>query len=407
MFIIYLLHMFTRNELFLLSSLAIAKFTHILDFMIMMPLGVSLMKEFGISAQEFGILVSSYGLSAGATAIVSAFFIDRFDRKRILLLLYGGFILGTLLCAMSNSYWSLLIARSATGMFGGLLNTIILSIVADTFELKKRATATGIVMSGMSAAAAFGVPLGLFFATAFVWQVPFYAIIVLAIPIWFGLRTFVPLSPDKEKFSPTIQKTLSNVFGNWNQIRALFLSACMILGQFMLIPYISPYMVKNIGFSEFQLIYIYLIGGSVSLITSPIIGRLADKYGHKKVFLWVALGSCIPILAITHLPTVPIYVALFFTTLFFIFIGGRAVPAMTMIVSSASPDYRGSFMSFNTAFQQLAAGAAALISGMLIVETETSFTQYNFVGYLAVGLTFIGMLLASRLYPAVVAKPTE
>jgi len=427
--------MFSRKEVLLLGTLAFAKFTHILDFMVMMPLGPQLMTTFGITAQQFGILVSSYTLSAGIFAIIAAFFIDRFDRKKVLLLMYAGFLVGTLACALAGSYWQLMLARTLTGVFGGLLNTLILSIVGDSFELKKRATATGIVMSAMSAAAAFGVPLGVYFAAMFNWQVPFYIVLGLATPIWFGIWQFVPAinshlqtssttaiidlsehlvdannpSPERQSVSNVSSiaqpkrnawEILTDIFGSFNQIKALSLGFCLVMGQFMIIPFIAPYAVKNLGFAPVELTYIYLFGGAVSLLTGAIFGRLADKFGHKIIFIIAVLGSLLPFYLVTNLSTTSFPIILTCTSLFFIFVGGRAVPSMAMVMSSVPSRYRASFMSFNTAFQQLAAGAAALISGFLIVETPTALSNFNLVGYLAMGLSFVAIGVALWLRTA-------
>lgn len=419
--------MFTRKEIMLLAALACAKFTHILDFMVMMPLGPQLMRILNISTQQFSFLVSSYTISAGIFAIVSAFFIDRFDRKKILLAVYVGFIVGTALCAVADSFAQLMLGRIVAGMFGGLLNTLILSIVGDTFQLQKRATATGVVMSAMSASAVFGVPIGVYFAATYYWNMPFNIVLMLSAPVLLGLYVYVPSTVSPQPQQPTAPaildaelaqpvadtpapaiatsrqnplQLLSTIFTNFNHVKAFGLSMSLILGQFMIIPFISPYMVKNIGFSELDLTYIYLTGGALSLITSPLIGRLADKFGHKRVFMLCAFGSMLPLLLVTNLPPVPMYVALLCTSLFFIFIGGRSVPSMTMVVSSVRNENRASFMSFNTAFQQFAAGIAALLSGSIVVEMNSSLQNYQYVGYVAIGLTIFAMFVASSLRPA-------
>lgn len=397
--------MFERKEIVLLAALASAKFSHIADFMVMMPLGPQLMRVLGITAAEFGYLVSSYSISAGIMALLSAFFIDRFDRRTALMMAYTGFIIGTLFCAFAPSYEYLMASRIFTGIFGGLLNTLVLAIVGDIFVLQKRATATGVVMSAMSAAAALGVPIGIYLSTIWGWNAPFYAVVFAAVPIWGALFFFVPsvrghLERAIDEKKPKFLDSLTATFGDWNQVRGLFLSMSLVLGQFMIIPFIAPYMVKNVGFTELNLTYIYLFGGIVSLFTGPIIGRMADKYGYKRVFMFAAVFSVVPMLWITQMPPVHISVALIATTLFFIFIGGRVIPSTTMLVSSVSGRNRASFMSFNTAFQQLAAGAAAIISGKIIVEQPTALLNYEWIGYIGVALTAIAMLLAFSLRPA-------
>jgi predicted MFS family arabinose efflux permease len=381
-----------------------------MDFMVMMPLGPVLMKTMDISAQQFGFLVASYTISAGIAVLCSALFIDKLPRRKSLIVVYLGFIAGTLVCGISDSYYTLMLARMLTGIFGGILNAMILSTVGDSFPIEKRAGAMGVVMSAFSAAAAFGVPFGIYLASLGDWNWPFFVIVVLAVPIWFGLYFFVPkMQKTEELLVQKVQKTgayfevFLRVWSNPNQLTALGMSLALVLGQFMIIPYLSPYMVGNIGFSQMQLVYIYLCGGLSTLVSGPIIGRLADRFGHKRLFLIFAFLSMIPLLLVTHLPKVALPLALIASTLFFIFISGRIIPSTTMVVSSVETRYRAGFVSINTAMQQFSAGLAATISGSIVTEiavqdaTVKAISGYHFVGYLAVGLTVIAMILGSRL----------
>jgi DHA1 family inner membrane transport protein len=395
--------LYNKRERALLASLAAAKFTHIIDFMVMMPLGPQLMKEFDISAQQFGFLVASYTISAGVSVLLSALFIDKFPRKNAIVIAYSGFILGTLACGFSGSYYVLMLARMLTGIFGGVLNALILSTVGDSFPLEKRAGAMGIVLSAFSSAAAFGVPLGIYLASVGHWNWPFFIIVFVSLPIWLGLFFYVS-NNDKGNKSQTKTDSFGvfqRILINPNQLSALGMSLSLVLGQFMIIPYISAFMVGNIGFTQLQLVYIYLFGGISTLVTGPIIGRLADKFGHKRIFLIFAGFSIFPLLLITHLPVVSIPVALFASSLFFIFISGRIIPSVTMVVSSAEKQYRAGFVSVNTAMQQFAAGMAAMISGSVVSEITSgeikTLIGFHYVGWLAVLLTLIAIFLSSRL----------
>jgi predicted MFS family arabinose efflux permease len=199
---------YNRQEKLLLTTLAGAKFTHIMDFMVMMPLGPVLMKTMDISAQQFGFLVASYTISAGIAVLCSALFIDKLPRRKSLIVVYLGFIAGTLVCGISDSYYTLMLARMLTGIFGGILNAMILSTVGDSFPIEKRAGAMGVVMSAFSAAAAFGVPFGIYLASLGDWNWPFFVIVVLAVPIWFGLYIFVPKMQKTEEL--LVQKCTKN-----------------------------------------------------------------------------------------------------------------------------------------------------------------------------------------------------
>ncbi len=394
------------NERLLLLTLAAIQFTHIVDFMIMMPLGPQLMRLFGISPQQFSGLVSAYTFSAGAVGFLAASFIDRFDRKTMLLISYLGFVLGTFSCALSPNYHFLLISRIVTGAFGGVQGSLVMAIIGDVIPYERRATAMGQVMAAFSAAAVFGVPMGLYIATLWSWHAPFFALAVSGLFVIGLIGYFVPKLRDHiHATRPPVSELFTNVAANPNQLRGLTLTVMLMLGQFTVIPFLSPSMVANVGFTERQLTWIYFIGGAVTIFSSQGVGRLADRFTNVRVFSWSALLAIIPIFLITHLGPTPIPFVLLITTAFFVISGGRMIPAMTLITSTVRPQQRGGFMSLNSAVQQLAAGAASMIAGMIVIKNETGqLLHYERVGYLAIAASFMCVLLARGIRPLDVAK---
>lgn len=390
-----------KQEKALLWTLAAINFIHIVDFMILMPLGPQLMRLFDISPSQFGFLVSSYTFSAGVSSFFGAFVLDRFDRKKILLWVYVGFTLGTLGCALSPNYAVLLLARVVSGIFGGLTSALILAIIGDVVPHERRGSAMGLVMSAFSFASVMGVPLGLFLASLSNWHLPFYILSILSV---LSLGMIVKSVPSitghlKDKqVRPRPFDVISKVTSNSNQMRAITLSIMMMLGQFMIIPFLSPYNVANVGFSELQLTYVYMAGGACTIFTSPWVGKLADRKGKLKIFTIFMLLNIIPIAIITHLGITPVGLVLLVTTLFFVTSNGRYVPAAAMITGTAQPENRGSFLSFNSAVQQLAAGLASLIAGMMIGENALGqLTNFNYVGYLAIFFSLLCIPLARRI----------
>ena len=276
-----------KQEKALLWTLAAINFIHIVDFMMLMPLGPQLMRLFEISPSEFALLVSSYTFSAGASSFFGAFILDRFDRKRILIWVYVGFTLGTLACALSPSYPILLLARVVSGIFGGLTSALILAIIGDVVPDERRGRAMGLVMSAFSFASVMGVPLGLFLASLSDWHTPFYILAALSIVSMGMIVKYIPsitghVNSDVKRPHPF--EVISRVTSNPNQMRAISLSIMMMLGQFMIIPFLSPYNVANVGFTELQLTYVYMAGGAFTMFTSPWVGKLADKHGKLKIF---------------------------------------------------------------------------------------------------------------------------
>ncbi|SDD14670.1 Multidrug resistance protein [Algoriphagus faecimaris] len=390
-----------NREKLLLWTLAAINFIHIVDFMILMPLGPQLMRVFDISPREFGLLVSSYTFSAGVSSFFGAFFLDRFDRKKILLWVYVGFSIATLGCALSPNYPILLIARVISGLFGGLTSALILAIIGDVIPNERRGRAMGLVMAAFSVASVLGVPMGLFLASLSDWHMPFYILTGLSLVSLGMIFRFIPNITEhlgKEIQRPHPMVVVRRVTSNPNQMRAITLSVMMMFGQFMIIPFLSPYTVANVGFTEMQLTYIYMAGGAFTIFTSPWVGKLSDKYGKLRIFTIFMTLNVIPIAIITHLGVTPIVYVLLVSTLFFVTSNGRYVPAAAIITGTAKPENRGSFLSFNSAVQQLATGVASLIAGIIIGETATGeLTNFNVVGYIAIVFSLLCIPLARRV----------
>lgn len=390
-----------NREKLLLWTLAAINFIHIVDFMILMPLGPQLMRLFGISPSEFGLLVSSYTFSAGISSFFGAFFLDRFDRKKILFWVYVGFTVATLGCALSPSYGILLLARILSGLFGGLTSALILAIIGDVIPDARRGRAMGLVMAAFSVASVLGVPLGLFLAGLSDWHTPFFILTGLSLVSLGMIFRFIPNIADhlgQEVQRPHPLEVVKRVTSNSNQMRAITLSVMMMFGQFMIIPFLSPYTVANVGFTELQLTYIYMAGGAFTIFTSPWVGKMSDKYGKLKVFTIFMFLNVIPIAVITNLGLTPIPFVLMISTMFFVTSNGRYVPAAAIITGTARPENRGSFLSFNSAVQQMATGLASLIAGMIIGENALGqLTNFNLVGYIAIFFSLLCIPLARRV----------
>lgn len=372
--------------------------------MIMMPLGPQLMRIFKINPQQFSLIVASYTFSAGIFGFLGAFIIDRFDRKTAFTFAYIGFTLGTLACGLAPSYHILMAARILAGAFGGVLGALVLSIISDIVPLERRASAMGIVMTAFSAASVLGVPIGLWLANKFTWNAPFLFLAGITTIITFAIIKIIPSLTEHLQSKATRPKPLeviTNVTSDKNALRALLMMSLLIFGQFSIIPFLSPYMVYNVGFQESQLPFIYFCGGIGTIFTLPLIGKLADKHGRLKIFAYAIFLSAIPVLTITNLGQIPVYAALVITTLFMILVGGRMVPATTMVTSTVNPKNRGSFMSINSSVQQLSSGIASFSAGLIIVKnTNGSLSHYHWIGYFAVAASLLSLFVAQKLKSA-------
>ena len=390
----------SRGEWLLLLVLAAVQFTHILDFVIMMPLGPQFKHDLQLSDQRFGFLVSAYAFSAALAGLLAAWFIDRFDRKRALLGLYAGFTAGTLCCSAAPNYALLLAARALTGAFGGVVAACILAIVGDAFPGPRRGRAMGAIMSAFSVASIAGVPAGLHLANLMNWRAPFLALGVLSMAV-FVLVGFV-LPPMRGHLVRGRQSAnLWSIFLQPTHQRAYLLMTALVLSTFMIVPYLASYLVANTGRTQKELPYVYLCGGLATLVTMTLFGWLSDRLGKLPVFRCLALFTLVPILLVTNLPAVALATALGVFTLFMVTSSGRMVPAMALITASAVPRNRGGFLSVNAAVQQAAAGLASALGGFMLGQgANGEITGFPLVGGLACAATLASVWLAGRLRTA-------
>lgn len=395
--------LFSKQEKLLLFALAALQVCHIVDFMIIMPLGPQLMKAFAIAPHQFGLLVSSYTFAAGVSGFVSTFFVDKIDRKKMLLFFHLGFTIGTLACAFSKGYSGLLIARSITGLFGGVLSSLVLSIVGDAIGPDRRATAMGTIMAGFSVASIAGVPFSLYLANLYDWHTPFIFLGGLAVALAILIMKALPpmtahLVGKVENESPF--EPFKRILGNRNQLIALWFMVLLVFGQFTVIPFIADAMVSNAGLTPEQVPLIYLVGGVCAIFSGPIVGRWADKSGKKKVFLISATVSLIPLILLTHMGKNEIYVVLSVIALFFVCMSGRMVPATALVTSTVKPQFRGSFMSVVSCVQQFSLAAASYLAGLMVWRGPTgTLENYSMSGYVAVMASILAILANQLIVP--------
>lgn len=392
-----------KREQILLYLLALINFNHIVDFMIMMPLGDVLMKLFEITPRQFSLVISSYTISAGISGFFSAFIIDRFDRKSALLFSSLGFALGTIACALATNYYTLLIARSVTGIFGGVVGGLVLAVVSDLFTYEKRGAAMGVVTAAFSLASVLGVPIGLFLAAKISWHAPFWMVGILGLLTTVAIQWIMPAMSHHFQYAgakATPLEVLQNIVRDENQLYALLLTFIIVLGHFLVIPFFAPYLTRNIGFTQEEVTYIYLVGGACTIISSPLVGKATDKRGGVWVFTLLLFISFIPVIWITHMQPMPIPWVLFVSGLFFVFASGRMIPLQTMVSAVVSPAKRASFMSVRSSVQSLATALASIAAGLIVQETHDgtrSLQGYNYIGYLAILISLTTLIWIPRL----------
>jgi MFS transporter, DHA1 family, inner membrane transport protein len=393
-----------RKEKTILILLAALNFTHILDFMIMMPLGNYLIDSFGITTMQFSILVGAYSIAAFFSGLTIAMFTDKYDRKNTLLFAYVGFVAGTIACGFASSYGLLLIARIVAGLFGGIIGAQVLAIVADMFVYERRGRAMGIVMGGFAGASILGVPISLNLTNLFNknWHIPFLLIGGLGlILIPFIIRIVPNMTKHIKVGEPgrSVFDALITVCRVPAQRSAMLFSCLLMMGHFLIIPFINPYLEFNKGFSKDLTPMIYLVGGFASLIAAIYLGKVADKKGKLVVFTFSVILSLFMVLLITRMPNVPFSIVLVFFAIWFIVATGRIVTAQAMISEVVTPAQRGSFMSVNGSIQQLGSGIAAILAGAIVFTDKAGrIHNYNWVGYLSILVLLICLLFGRLIF---------
>ena len=395
----------SKDRKLILYLLACVQFTNIMDFMIMMPMGPILMKAFDITAREYSFLVSAYSLSAGICGFISAFFVDKFDRKNVLIVAYIGLLLGTFACSIAPTYTMLMLARIVAGVFGGVLGSQVIAIVGDTISYEHRAEGMSIVMAAFSTASVLGVPLGMYLASTISWHIPFMFVVVVGFVNLLLIYRYLPSLRghiNQSFIKPSPFAVLTNIWRDPNQLRALGLSVIIMFGHFCTIPSLSPYLTLNVGMSVDNVSLIYFVGGAITIFSARIVGKIADQKGKYFIFAICGTLFLIPVFLMTHLQSgSSLSLILFVTSLFFLFANGRTITMQAIVSGVVNNEQRGGFTSINSSMIQLGSGAASFIGGLIVEKApDGTLLHYEWVGYMSIFFMIAGVVLGKFIRPA-------
>jgi MFS transporter, DHA1 family, inner membrane transport protein len=395
--------MMNKKPLIILLSLGLIRFTDAMDFMIMMPLGVSIMESFQVSTAQFSFLLACYAVSSGISGIAFASIIDRFDRRTFLLLSYTGFLLATLGCGVSNHFYSLVFFRVLAGMFGGILSAQTLAIAADIFPAEKRAKAMSSIALGLSVASIAGVPAGLYIGSLWGWKMAFISICIIGIFVWIMGYFSIPSLKHNINKSNNLLHAVSNISKEKNQVKSLLMTCVFTLSHFALIPFLAVFFVKNLKLSETQVGYTYTAGGIVTLLVFPYIGKIADTIGKYKTFAVLSVLAIIPLLGIPLLQANPfsLLCAMTASSVFFTLSSSRFIPLNALISISIKPEQRGSFLSINQSFMSFMQGIISYLVGHIVVQNAQTgmLENYEIVGVLAAIFSLLSIWFAKMIQP--------
>jgi len=397
----------SRYQVFVVGVLAVLQFSIILDFMILSPLGVVLLPTLHITTSQFGLVVSVYAFSAGASGFLTAGFADRFDRKKLLLFFYTGFILGTFLCGICATYPQLLAARIVTGIFGGVIGSITMAIAADLFALEVRGRVMGIIQTAFAVAQIAGLPAGLYLCNAFNWHAPFLMIasigVLIGVVIVLGLKPIdahLAIKNDRNAFAHLLKTLTSPIY-----LRGFAATVLLATGGFMMMPFGTTFTVNNLGINAGRLPLIYLITGCALFVAGPLVGRLSDAVGKYKVFM---MGTALSIIMVTitcNLGITPLWAVILVNAILFVGVTARMISSSTLITAVPDPGDRGAYMSVNSSIQQLSGGLAAALAGVIVVQTPSGrLEHYPLLGYVVVVAMLVTVVLMYSIHRLVLAK---
>jgi len=395
---------FSHYQIIAIVILALTQFSVVLDFMVMSPLGDLIMKNMKISPNEFGLVVSCYAFSAGISGFFTASIADKFDRKKLLLIFYAGFILGTLLCGLATSYWLLVSARIVTGIFGGVISSISLAIVADIFEINQRGRVMGFLQMGFGMSQILGIPISLFLATTWNWQAPFYLIVGLATIIFIiGFFVLKPVVGHLELQRDNPIKHMWQTISNRDYRIGFLATAFMSLGGYLMMPWGSSFSVNNVGISQKDLPLMFMIIGISTFTVMPIIGKLSDKFNKYSIFVGSSILMIISVVVYTHLGQASFAVLVIVNMVMMAGIMARMIPSQALTTAVPALKDRGAFMSINSSLQQMAGGIAALVGGSIVLQKDENspLERFDLLGYVVIAAILINIFLTYRVYKLV------
>jgi predicted MFS family arabinose efflux permease len=391
---------FSAYQKMVVGLLAFLQFAVIIDFMLMSPLGAVIMPALSITPAQFGTVVSAYAFAAGISGLLTAGFADRFDRKRLLLFFYIGFILGTLWCGLAQSFESLLAARIVTGLFGGVIGSVVLAIATDLFPPQMRGRVMGMIQTAFAASQVLGIPFGIYLSNRWNWHVPFLALSALG--LLGGLFIAWRLKPIAEHLKLPQEKSpfthLMNTVGEPRYLLAFVSVTFLATGGFMLMPFSSAFTVSNLGIDLEHLPTIYLVTGLATIFVGPLVGKAADTLGKLRVFYTGTGLTILTVLIYTNLGRTPLSVVILVNVVLFIGIFSRMIPFQALMSQVPEQTQRGSFNAINASIQQLSGGLASLVAGHIVQQdVDGRIHHYDVAGYVVVATSLLTAFLLWRL----------
>ena len=375
-----------RREIAVVLLVAAVQFVNILDFVMVLPLGPDFAAALGIPSSRLGMIGGSYTAAAAVAGLISSLFLDRFDRRPALGIAMLGLVVGTALGGLADGLTTLMIARMVAGAFGGPATSLSFSIVADVVPPERRGRAMGIVMGAFSIAQVLGVPAGLELARQLGWRAPFF--VVAGTGALIAVVAVLLLPPLRGHIAERHERVpLSQLFAQRNVLLSWAMTFVVMAAGFLLIPNISAYVQRNLGYPRARLGLLYFIGGLVSLVGLQLAGRFTDRFGSFRVGTAGSLFLAFAIVAgfVLSPPLFPV-AGIFIT--FMLALSFRNVAYNTLTSKVPRSSERARFMSIQSAVQHAASAAGAFFAAQLLTELPGgALAGMDRVSFLAIALT--------------------
>ena len=371
----------------LILLLTITQFTNFLDANMIMPLGSKLTSALGIDEKLFGVLVASYSIAAFMSGLIAILWIDRYNRRKIFLFTYFGFILGTSLCAVSKDQISvLLLARAIAGGFGGVLTSCTLALIGDIFPSETRGRALGIFMTAGPLSLVLGIPAGLWLSNTANWHWIFALISGASICCWITAYRLLPDTFSKVDHKTKNSQVIVEMLQDRKTQKLIALTIAQALGLNLILPYLSTHLVHKVGISEQQLPVVYLVTSLITILISPMAGKMSDSCGVKKTYvLWLAC-SAPALFLLTKLQSSSLLLVCIISSIFTCFNQGRRTVAVAVMMDVVPSKYRGCFMSLASSIQSLVLASASSMGGLILhTNSQGEFTNFSTLGAYATG----------------------
>ncbi len=392
---------FSSYQIQLLICIAGLLFTMVLDFMLLPAISAMVMPALDLNTSQFGYVVSAYSISAGASALSFSTFADRFERKKLLLFIYTGFLVGILSSALAQGFWMLIAARVFTGIFGGVIAALCYAMVSEIFSLQQRGRAMGLLHVAFALCQVLGLPAAISLASRYQWQVAYF--IILSVGLLFLVLSLFIIKPitGHLKEQNNVAAKLKGIVTTPSYWFVFANNIIIVIADVLFMTFVSVFYIKNQLISEDQLAIVFGASGIATIVLSPLIGKLADKTSHFKVFAMGTGIAAIMVITISQLEEAGIVWVVVCNTLLFTGMAGRMICSGALGLEIPKKSDRGSFMTFDSALQLICAGLAATASGWIVFQNEEgkmlNYPTLSIVVVVLMGFTLFFTLKISRL----------